>query len=159
MSSPRVEKAYEKYAWVLIFVGGIVGLIFAFYFLFISRDPDPTVTRNLTGRTWDELIASDRRVADYMSYLLRFWGLFILGVATLVMFVSATAYRRGEKWAWFALWYAPFLLGLSAALNGVVGGGTLWPLFVLLLVLSLLGLLLPYRKFFPEKTSRLVVKG
>ena len=150
MAVTRKERAYERYAWMLLFVEGIFGLVFALYFIFISRDPDPAVTMNKIGKTWDELIASDPRVADYLSYLLRFVGLSLVGISIFGMSVSATAYRRGEKWAWYALWYFPVFFAIITAINAILGGGTIWPLFAFLLVVSLAGLLLPYRKFFPK---------
>ena len=80
------------------------------------------------------------------------------------MAISATAYRRGEKWAWYALWSIPAMFigflalwinaGATLTILALLGGrGVLeegLPIFEFLLTLSLLALLLPYRKFFPK---------
>ncbi|HLB68463.1 MAG TPA: hypothetical protein VJN63_08375, partial [Thermoplasmata archaeon] len=67
--------------------------------------------------------------------------------------ICLRSYRRGERWAWYALWVLPlnFVIGLQGLVLSLRVGAP--PLFVPLLfvIISLLGLLLPYRKFFPKK--------
>jgi hypothetical protein len=66
---------------------------------------------------WDELMASqDPRVATLMSALVReLGGNFWLLAGVLIVAVSVTSYRRGEKWAWYALWILPLHTALDMA--------------------------------------------
>jgi hypothetical protein len=74
---------------------------------------------------WDELMASqDPRVATLMSALVReLGGNFWLLAGALIVAVSVTSYRRGEKWAWYALWILPLHAALDMAT--VAGYGAL----------------------------------
>ncbi len=72
----------------------------------------------------------------------------LLAFTLLTIGISVGPYRKGKRWAWFALWYAPFSLG-DAAYNQYVAGYGLGLVFVA--GLSVAWLLLPYRKFFPRK--------
>ncbi len=62
------------------------------------------------------------------------------------MAISLTSYRRGDRWAWYTLWTIPAFTVLLYALQ-LVDPQVDW----LFAAISLVGLLLPYRKFFPKK--------
>jgi hypothetical protein len=128
---PRKERAYEKYAWVLLFVVGILTIVdsigtWGSYANWVGpfNSPDPIVFSS--------------RAAGY--------GIFIL----VVLWVG---YRRGERWAWYVFWYLP--VGIALTFIRVLNGGIplAWTLPFTFLIISLLGLLLPYRRFFPKKAA------
>ena len=120
MSSPRVEKAYEKYAWVILFLYFVVfGLLPAIVF---------------------ELILGLDVVV----------GVLEVAFGIPMALIAVTSYRKGRRWAWNALWSVPVFFAVSGyreLANGNESLGT----YVTIVVISLLGLLLPYRKFFPRK--------
>ena len=80
-------------------------------------------------------------------------GLLSLVFAVLTTFLSLTGYRKGRKWAWFALLYTPPLLLMIS--RSWISPQNLegYPLqgLAFLALLSVVGLVLPYRKFFPKK--------
>lgn len=146
------EKAYEKHAWILIFPVGIVGLILGILLL-LGLPADPQAVKNLTGMTFDEIIASQPRIASLLTRLVaRAFGVAQLSFFLSVLVITAVPYRKGEKWAWYTLWIVPASVLSFTAINLSVGGG-IWPIFIVLVIIALLGLLLPYRKFFPRKQS------
>jgi hypothetical protein len=56
-----------------------------------------------------------------------------------------------EKWAWYTLWLVPILLVSCAIFNASWFHGVNESLgFIPITTVTLLGLLLPYRKFFPR---------
>ncbi len=69
-----------------------------------------------------------------------------LGWSVLVIAISFNSYRRGEKWAWYAFWINVVEGGLFYADARFWGDA-------LAVVIVLLGLFLPYRKFFPKKQA------
>jgi len=87
------------------------------------------------------------------SFYFRGGGLSDLGFVFFLIVISLTAYRRGQKWAWYAFWFVPvyFLawIALSSTLPSAAQLSLLPPLIVII-VLSLAGLLLSFRKFFPK---------
>jgi hypothetical protein len=97
--------------------------------------------------TWDETLTGNPAAVTLLRGVSRVAGLAFLGFGILTLVVSGFAYRRGERWAWFSLWTLPaFFVGLI--LHELEGEFMQMP--AILLVLSLLGLLLPYRRVFPK---------
>lgn len=145
------EKGYEKHAWIILFFFGILWLMYSFY-LFIGSPEASIAFESRAGIAWSELVASSPGVADAVTYIIRFAGITLGALSIFVIAASLTSYRRGERWAWYTFWTLPVLPGIDLALEvsgGVGSVALLWdgPL----LIIPLLGLLLPYRKFFPKK--------
>ncbi len=146
------ERAYERYAWVIFFIFPIFFISESVRGLLFVVPPDETNLQSITGMTWSQLAALNPRVAEYIGFAsVVTYGL-MLSFAILIMAISATSYRRGEKWSWYALWIFPLFSVLIAATRYFRYGDIETAIFdVPFLLLILLGLLLPYRKFFPKK--------
>ncbi len=136
MNVSRTERKYEKYAWILLFASGIVSLILALRLILL---PNPFNSG---------LSATGGQVTG--SFLI---GMNVFGVAIILK-----AFRRGERWAWYILWFYPVLWISHFIVLGLQGHWSDVGVFDLdvdeivpLVILSLIGLLLPYRKFFPKK--------
>jgi hypothetical protein len=126
----RKERAYEKYAWVLFVPGNILFSFLGLTLIFVFTQT-----------------------------------LVVLGVFKLVSFgvitvVGLRSFRRGKMWAWYALWYPVayyiqliIIENLNLSPVESFKGRGVDPIVAPFLVLSLLGLLLPYRMFFPKKQS------
>jgi hypothetical protein len=41
--------------------------------------------------------------AGYVTLLFRMYGIYIVAFSVLAMAIAANAFRRGERWAWWAL--------------------------------------------------------
>ena len=151
MTTPRVEKFYEKYAWVLISAVGVLTLVGGAPHAF-GMNTDPATVERIVGMTLSELKASNPLFYDLYNFYFRFGGLSDMGFGFFVTLISSTVYRRGERWAWYALWAVPvFFLGSSAiAMSLGPSSGDLLSFTLLFVILSLLGLLLSFRKFFPK---------
>lgn len=161
------EKAYEKHAWMIFLLLGIASAIVAvtvfnpvtFHTCYACRPgtSDRPFIQSVTGEMWDELAASQPGIANYVVTTLRNGGLSLLGFAIFGIAIALTGFRRGEKWAWCVLWYFPVLLVGQALSNyyAVPYPVETAPVFVVgpFLIISLLGLLLPIRKFFPRRQS------
>ena len=150
MASPRVEKFYERNAWILFFALGIVSIAFSLLFILLGGSLlDLLEIRGVTGMTWDTLVASSPKLANEISLVARAgYGFSNLLGAVLLAAVSWKSYRTGERWAWYAMWIVPIALG-SIAITGLSAGAGGWPIFFGLFIIALLGVLLPYKKFFP----------
>ncbi len=146
------EKLYEKYAWILLFVVGILGIIGSYQFL-MGTEPDPQYFSSITGTTWDSFVASKQGMVLYVKDALRITGVLFIGLCIMIMAISATAFRKGESWAWYVSWYFPLTLGWITWLLYSRGGSS-WSLHMVLSIMALLGLLLPFRKFFINNRKR-----
>jgi len=147
------EKVYEKYAWIILFAIGVIFLVTGVpHALGINTDPE-TVQR-ISGMTIDQLKDSNPAFFNLYSFYFRFGGLDDLGFGFFITVISMTAYRKGEKWAWYALWFLPaYFIGSAAITMSIESSLSLLLPITMFAILSLLGLLLPYRKFFPSKAN------
>ena len=83
---------------------------------------------------------------------LRAIGVASIGMGLFGFLITTIAYRRRERWAWFALWYYPVFW--TAHLVGGLPPGKEHVHQIVFVVLSLAGLLLPVREFFPRRGAR-----
>jgi len=79
-------------------------------------------------------------------------GVALIGMGMFGVLITTIAYRRRERWAWFALWYYP--LFWTAHLFGGLPPGKEHVHQIVFIILSLAGLLLPVREFFPQRGAR-----
>jgi hypothetical protein len=151
VTAPRVEKAYEKYAWIIISAIGVLTLVGGAPHA-LGVNTDPATVESIVGMALSELKASNPRFFNLYDLYFRGGGLSDMGFGFLITVISSTAYRRGERWAWYTLWSVPvFFLGFTAITMSVGPSASgLLPYLTLFVILSLLGLLLPFRRFFPK---------
>jgi len=144
VTSVRREKAYEKYAWVLLLVSSALFLPTSLYFI-VSFFVMPYVSTpgDLSG-----FLAGSHSIAAWIRGIFRDAAISQLGLGILGITIAAMSYRRGERWAWYVLWYLPI-----AWLAYIAGQALLGRVLVLpsvLLVVSVLGLLLRIRRFWRQ---------
>jgi cell division protein FtsW (lipid II flippase) len=143
------EKSYQKYAWILITVLGVFFIFDAVVF-FSGMNPDPPLFNSLIGQSLSSFNSLHPDEGKAMTYLFHGFALAALGLGVFTIAVSYVPYRKGEKWAWYIIWYLPIFFFIATVAN-YADGGQSWRLSLVLLIVGLVGLLLPYRKFYPKK--------
>jgi hypothetical protein len=71
----------------------------------------PAGYEGYSGGSWSELAGSSPLIAGYMAVLYRMYGIYNVLFGILSSAIAITAFRRGERWAWWAL-----LVGNTVAL-------------------------------------------
>jgi hypothetical protein len=84
--------------------------------------------------------------------LMRADGVASTGLGLFGTLIAVIPYRRRERWAWFTLWFYPAFWVIH--LVGRLPPGKDHTHQVVFIVLSLVGLLLPVRQFFPRVVQR-----
>jgi tellurite resistance protein TehA-like permease len=56
-----------------------------------------------TRESWSELTIKAPMTASYIAVVFRLYGVFCLIFGMMAMAITVTAFRRGERWAWWAL--------------------------------------------------------
>src|SRR5215218_603720 len=97
------------------------------------------------------LIATTLPTSSDPPYL-RAIGVASIGMGLFGLLITTIAYRRCERWAWFALRYYPVFW--TAHLVGGLPPGKEHVHQIVFIVVLLLGLLLPVREFFPRRGAR-----
>lgn len=147
------EKNYEKYAWIIFFVIGIIVLVGGISHMF-GINTEPALVETISGQTIAELKLSSPMFFNLYNFYFSGGGLSDIGFAFFLIIISLTAYRQGLKWSWYALWFVPifFLAWILISLSlPIEAKFSLFPPLIIFIVFSLVGLLLPIRKFFPKK--------
>ncbi len=62
----------------------------------------PAGYQGFTGGSWQLLATASPRTAGYITLVFRMYGVYIVALALVAVAISATAFRRGERWAWWA---------------------------------------------------------
>jgi hypothetical protein len=144
-------QVYEKYAWVILLVLGLLWFVVGLYSVFLPEGVFETDVQSVTNMPWSELKASSPLATDFVIFTYGLLGLLKLSWSFFVLAITLTGYRRGEKWAWYTMWSVPVLLVGNAVFSAIFTGDVSQTLqFIPITTITLLGLLLPYRKFFPR---------
>lgn len=129
-TNTRTERVHEKYAWVILALDVAVGIFSA-------------VTTTLPPLSWfsDPLYSTTYSVMGA-------WGISWVGFEILALVVILIPFRRGERWAWWTLWLLPALwLSLFVLSPDLIG-------LLLLTLISVTGLVLSFRRFFPKSEEK-----
>lgn len=63
----------------------------------------PAAYEGFSGGSWSQLLSASPLDAGYMRVLYRMYGIYCALFGLLGSAIAVTAFRRGERWAWWAL--------------------------------------------------------
>ena len=143
MAGPIVEKGCQKHAWMLLAGVAMFGLVLGLGDFIAGAEA------LLPSMSWQELQSQNPGIAAFIEGMWRERSIFLMAFSGLSMVLFAEPFRRGGRWAWWSAWiWVAVLFGLL----GIGATSANWPIVTIgfiLLALALLGLLLPYKRFFP----------
>jgi hypothetical protein len=145
LATPPAEKAYQKYAWVLLLVPALILGVLSVQGLasgYQSEAPDNLVAGAVTAST-------PAATVNLLNYIARGAAGGTLDLMVLVAVVAATGYRRRARWAWFIELYIFAASVAAIAIEATEGQNNLLGVLILGIPFAL-GLFLPYRRFFPK---------
>ena len=145
-------RAYEKYAWVIYLALGLLWLVVGLNQIFLPDGLIGNDVQRVTGMSLSELEASNPVAIELVRFVYGALGNLKINWSFLVLAITLTGYRKGEKWAWYTLWLVPAILVSMGIFNAIFFSDVNQSLESIPIVsISLLGLLLPIRRFFPRK--------
>jgi hypothetical protein len=74
----------------------------------------PAGYEGYSGGSWHQLAATSPKTAGYITLVFRMYGIYIVAFGLLAVAIAATAFRRGDRWAWWALLVGNTLAFVSA---------------------------------------------
>ncbi|WP_181700845.1 SRPBCC family protein [Chthonobacter albigriseus] len=109
-------------AWVVLLGLGVLAMIMGLAFILVRPSfvllPEDSA---FTGLTPDQLRTFSPQLFAWIGMVFRSWGGFALGLGTMTAATAATAFRAGERWAWWTLAATGALtLGTFAAVNAAI---------------------------------------
>ena len=104
-------KSVPRIAWILILIADAGFIAWgAMAALATEHLTGPNSTpilvaeyENFTGISWIELKGISPKIADFITILFRMYGAFNVVFGLLTVSITVSAFRRGERWAWWAL--------------------------------------------------------
>ena len=82
----------------------------------------PAGYEGYTKGSWQALLETASPTAGYIGVLFRVYAAYVVAFGLLAAAVAATAFRRGETWAWWALLITnPLAYGSAMAYDWTVG--------------------------------------
>lgn len=127
------EEGYERYGWMILSANAILGIFAAV----------------LTTVPTFSMLPSPHFQSTYPILLAL--GTALVGFNLLALVVVLIPYKRYEPWAWFALWLLPLQWLSQFFFSPDLA-------YLALAALTLVGLLLPYRRFFRAQEEPLRLK-
>ncbi len=117
-----VTKPWRRFAWILIL---LADALFGAWGAMAAAFPDrligpggipilPAGYEGFSSRSWSELVSAAPRAAAYVELLFRMYGVFNVVFALMAVAITVTAFRRGERWAWWALLVSNTIAFVSA---------------------------------------------
>lgn len=137
---------FQKHGWWIFFLLG-VGAVLAAPIQLRGRAPNPPSPEGITGFSLAEIGEHVPGMPGFIASLSRQLGNFMLTSGLLMAAIAAIPFRKGERWAWWAMWSAPLLL-LIQFINSNFGSG--WWADLGLIPVTLVALIAQFRKFFPK---------
>ena len=146
-------RLYEKYGWVIYLALGLLWLVVGLNQIFTPDELINTDVQHITGMSLSELEASNPLSIELVRFYMAAVGNLKTSWSFFVLAITLTGYRKGEKWAWYAMGIAPAVLVCQAILDATFLGDVNQRLkWIPITSIAMFGLLLPYIKFFPKQT-------
>ena len=147
-------KIYENYAWIVLLSVGLLWLVVGIVAVYSPEGIFEGDAQAVTNLPWTDLKASSPEASNFIIFVYGQMGLLKISWSLFILAITLTGFRRGEKWAWYIMLLAPILLVSDAVFSVVFIGDINQVLqFIPITAITMLGLLLPYRIFFPKKPS------
>lgn len=110
-AAPTAVNRWRRFAWIAIVIadagfaawGATAALLPQ---LLPGPDGTPILIAGYEGFThgsWSELVATSPMTAEFITLVFRLFGALCATFGLVGVLIAATAFRRGERWAWWAL--------------------------------------------------------
>lgn len=89
--------------------------------------------QRFTALTPEQLKVLSPQLFVWIGFVFRSWGAFAIGLGAMVCAIASTAYRKGERWAWWALAFVGVVtFGIFLAVNVFLKSDFEFPIALLL---------------------------
>jgi len=136
---------------VLLFIVGILGVLYGLQRMLLPSltnlfQPTLYIDEEFLGVTVSQIRDFSPKLMVVIQNLIQIVGLYLLTTALSACFISLLPYRKGEKWAWYAM----LVLGGTFMIGGqiffITTYSILGTLDMLIVILWMIGLGLPAKE-------------
>jgi len=146
-----MQSSLKTGSWVM-YAMGIYTLVMSLFWIFLTEVVFVSDFLAFTGQSYADYLASSPNFAEIYMITKKLWGVTMLLVSLLVIFITRKSYCKGEKWSWYALLIAGIMLWGSLIgyriLIGYVAPSIVT--FVIGTILFVIGIVLPAKEILSE---------
>lgn len=114
---------FVRHGWKIFLVISLIFGLFGIGDFSLGMKADPAIAESITGVTWEQTQTNSPEVAHLIDMQVRAGGVHLIVLSALSVVICLLGYRRGQRWAWYALWIFPiwmvllFVLFFTASRN------------------------------------------
>ncbi len=115
-------KSWRRLAWILMLIADVGLLAWAAMAAIapehlLGPNSAPILKAGYEGFTrnsWSELASTSPMTTEFMTLVFRMYGIYGIAFSLMAIAIAVTAFRRGDRWAWWALLVGNTLTYVSA---------------------------------------------
>jgi len=122
LTTQTAMQSWRRIAWILILLADIGLLAWA---AMAAIAPEHLLGPNFTpilsaeyegftGYSWPDLVSTAPNTVDFMTLVFRMYGIYGVAFSLTAVAITVTAFRRGDRWAWWALLVGNSITYISA---------------------------------------------
>ena len=105
-----MQTSSVKIASKVMYAMGIYTLVMSLFWMFLTEVIFVSDFLAFTGQSYADYLASSPKPAEIYMITKKLWGITMLLITLLIIFITRKSYSKGEKWSWFALLIAGIML-------------------------------------------------
>jgi len=152
-----LPKSYVKIGSSIMMGMAVFALVVSILWISITEVMFVSDFLAYTGEALSDALAAGSKSAELWLVTKRLWGIELLAISLLIIFITARSYSKGEKWSWYALLVSGCILwGSLIGYKAAIGYFQLTPssmTFIIGAVLFAIGLMLPAKTILGAKSA------
>lgn len=152
-----MPKSYVKIGSSIMMSMAVFALVISTLWISITEVMFVSDFLAYTGETLSDALAAGSKSAELWLVTKRLWGIELLAISLLIIFITTRSYSKGEKWSWYALLVSGCILwGSLIGYKAAIGYFQLTPssmTFIIGAVLFAIGLMLPAKTILGAKSA------
>ena len=152
-----MPKSYVKIGSSIMMGMAVFALVVSILWISITEVMFVSDFLSYTGEALSDALAAGSKSAELWLVTKRLWGIELLAISLLIIFITARSYSKGEKWSWYALLVSGCILwGSLIGYKAAIGYFQLTlssMTFIIGAVLFVIGLILPAKTILGAKSA------
>ena len=107
----KMQTSSVKIASKVMYAMGIYTVVMSLFWIFLTEVIFVSDFLAFTGQSYADYLASSPKTAELYMITKKLWGVTMLLIGLLIIFITQKSYSKAEKWSWYAL---------------LIAGTTLW---------------------------------
>jgi len=106
----KMQASSVKIGSKVMFAMGMYTLVMSLFWIFLTEVIFVSDFLAFTGQSYADYLASSPKTAEMYIITKKLWGVTMLLIGLLIIFITQKSYSKAEKWSWYALLIAGITL-------------------------------------------------